>query len=129
MIDQHDHNNQLPKEIHHVFRELEITKHLRNAGISKGIGFSTNYLFQLVFCLVFQHKSWFTLLQSKKGDQYPGKDTVYRFLNYSKYAWRRFLTYFSAHTIHRMEALETAPSLVPDMIDRALKQVYLLSMC
>lgn len=31
MIKQNDQNNQLPKEIYHVFRELEINKHLRNA--------------------------------------------------------------------------------------------------
>ncbi len=62
MIEQNDQKNQLPKE----FRELEINKHIKNAGIIKVFGFSTSYLFQLVFCLVFQHKSWFTLLQSKK---------------------------------------------------------------
>ena len=135
MIEQNDQNNQLPKEIDHVFRELEINKHLRNAGIIKGFGFSTSYLFQLVFCLVFQHKSWFTLLQSKKGDRYPGKDTVYRFLNYSKFAWRRFFTLFSAHTIQKVSMLTNGNRpkvlIVDDsMYDRnRSKKVELLARC
>jgi hypothetical protein len=78
MIEHNDQNNQLPKELKSVFNELEISKHLRNAGIKKRFGFTCTYLFQLVFCLIFHHKSWFTLLQSKKGDQYPAKDAVYR---------------------------------------------------
>ena len=62
-------------------------------------------MFQLVFCLIFHHKSWFTLFNSKKGDRYPAKDSVYRFMNHSKFAWRRFLTYFSVHTIQKVDQL------------------------
>ena len=81
MIDQNHPNNQLPNELHSVFSELEIFKHLRRTGITKTFGFSCSYLFQLVFCLIFQHKNWFSLLDSKKADRYPAKDAVYRFLN------------------------------------------------
>lgn len=74
MIEQKDHNNQLPKEIKSVFTELNISKHLRQAGIKKSFGFTCNYLFQLVFCLIFHHKNWFRILESKKSDQLPAKD-------------------------------------------------------
>ncbi len=105
MIVQKGHNNQLPKELNSVFDELEVFKHLRKAGITKKFGFTCSYLFQLVFCLIFHHKSWFTLLQSKKGDAYPAKDAVYRFMNHSKFNWRRFLTLFSASTIRKVDVL------------------------
>jgi hypothetical protein len=68
MREHNNQNNQLPKELKLVFNQLDITKHLRNAGNSFGLHV---YLFQLVFCLIFHHKSWFTLLQSKKGERYP----------------------------------------------------------
>lgn len=68
MIEHKDPNNQLPKELNSVFCELEVTKYLRNADITKKFGFTSAYLFQVVFCLIFHHKRSFTVLQSKKGD-------------------------------------------------------------
>jgi len=135
MIEQKSQNNQLPKELKSVFDELEIFKHLRNAGIKKRFGFTCSYLFQLIFCLIFHHKNWFNLLQSKKGDQYPAKDAVYRFMNHSKFAWRRFLTLFSVSTIHKVDALTDSNRpkvlIVDDsMYDRnRSKKVELLARC
>ena len=105
MIDQNQPNNQLPNELRSVFSELEMTKHLRKAGITKTFGFSCSYLFQLVFCLIFQHKNWFSLKDSKKADRYPAKDAVYRFLNQPTFNWRRFLLSFSASTIQKVNRL------------------------
>jgi len=105
MIKQNHTNNQLPKELLSVFSELEIFKHLRKAGITKTFGFKGSYLFQLVFCLIFQHKNWFSLLESKKADRYPAKDAVYRFLNQSTFNWRRFLLTFSTSTIQKVSCL------------------------
>jgi DDE superfamily endonuclease len=135
MIEHFDQNNQLPKELKSVFSELEIGKHLRKAGIKKKFGFSALYLFQLVFCLIFHRKSWFSLLQSKKGDQYPAKDSVYRFMNHSKFSWRRFLTFFSASTIQKLSILtdtKRPKALIIDdsMFDRnRSKKVELLARC
>lgn len=135
MIEHNDQNNQLPKELKSVFRELEIVKHLRKAGITKKFGFTTSYLFQLVFCLIFHHKSWFTLLNSKKGDRYPAKDSVYRFLNHSKFAWRRFLTYLSVHAIQKVEQLTDTKRPKVFIIDDSMfdrnrsKKVELLARC
>ncbi|MCQ6275915.1 hypothetical protein JMM81_13260 [Bacillus sp. V3B] len=56
-----------------VLSELQLTKHLRKAGIRKTFGFSCTYLFQLVFCLTFHQKNWFTLVTSRKNDSFTGK--------------------------------------------------------
>lgn len=135
MIGQNDQNIQLPKELKSVFGELGIFKHLHKAGITKKFGFKCSYLFQLVFCLIFHHKSWFTLLQSKKGESYPAKDAVYRFLNHSKFNWRRFLTLLSASTIGKVDALTDSKRpkvlIVDDsMYDRdRSKKLELLARC
>jgi hypothetical protein len=55
--------------------------------------------------LLFHYKNWFRLLESEKGKSFPGKDAVYRFLNYSGYAWRRFLSLLSSSTISQVQHL------------------------
>lgn len=105
MIDQNHDNNQLPNEMKAVFSELNIFKHLRQAGITKTFGFTCSHLFRIIFCLIFQHKNWFLLLDSKKAEGYPAKDAVYRFLNQSTFNWRRFLLLFSASTIKKVDSL------------------------
>jgi hypothetical protein len=62
-------------------------------------------LFQLVFSLIFHQIIWFALVTSKKCECYPGKDTDYRFLNHSKFAWRKFLLHFSAANIQKVSVL------------------------
>jgi len=114
---------------------LKIFKHLRNAGIKKAVGFSCSYLFQLVFCLIFQHRNWFSLLESKKAERYPAKDAVYRFLNQSTFNWRRFLLSFSASTIqkvgHLTDQTRTKVLIIDDSsFDRnRSKKVELLAHC
>lgn len=135
MIDQNAENNQLPKELNSIFSELEMNKHLRKAGIRKSFGFSCSYLFQLVFCLIFQHKNWFSLLDSKKADKYPAKDAVYRFLNQATFNWRKFLLAFSASTIQKIKPLtnEKRPKVLivdDSAYDRnRSKKVELLARC
>ena len=135
MIEHRDKNNQLPKELKSVFDELEIFKHLRNAGIKRNFGFTCSYLFQVIFSLIFHHKSWFGLLESKKADGYPAKDAVYRFLNHSKLAWRRFLTLLSASTTKKVDELthQKRPKVMivdDSMFDRnRSKKVELLARC
>ncbi|MCM3714001.1 transposase, partial [Alkalihalobacillus oceani] len=135
MIEHNDQKNQLSKELKNAFSELGMFKHLRKAGITKKFGFPASYLFQLIFCLIFHHKSWYTLLKSKKGDSYPAKDAVYRFMNHSKFAWRRFLTFLSAQAVQKVDGLtdEKRPkALIIDdsMFDRnRSKKVELLARC
>ncbi|WP_168124070.1 transposase [Paenibacillus sp. HB172176] len=105
MIDQQPSFDQLPNEIKPAFQELHVLKHLRSAGFKKTFGYTCSALFRLVFVLLFHQKNWFRLLESKKGEAFPGKDAVYRFLNHSGFAWRRFLLSLSGDTISRMESL------------------------
>ncbi len=49
MIANNAQNKQLPNELKSAFKELGILKHLRNAGITKGFGFScsAHFLFNI----------------------------------------------------------------------------------
>ncbi|TYS46791.1 transposase [Bacillus infantis] len=105
MIANSNHFKQLPNEIKSAFTELNVLQHLRKAGITKSFGFSCAYVFQLVFCLIFEHKNWFQTLKGKRSNELPGKDAVYRFLNPSTFNWRRFLTLLSTHTIQKVTQL------------------------
>lgn len=105
MIEHKQSFDQLPAEIKPAFQELKVIKHLNNAGFKKKFGLTCAELFRLVFVLLFHQKNWFRLLESSKGESFPGKDTVYRFLNHSGYAWRRFLLSLSCDTVQRVEKL------------------------
>lgn len=105
MIDQNQSFDQLPKELKSAFEELKIVKHLNSAGFKKKFGFTCTVLFRLIFVLLFHQKNWFRLLEGMKGEAFPGKDAVYRFLNHSAYPWRRFLQSLSVDTVQRVEKL------------------------
>jgi len=105
MITDRTHNKQLPNEINLAFKELKVLSHLRKAGIVKSFGFSCSYLFQLIFCLIFENKNWYRVLESNKSMDLPAKDAVYRFLNQSTFAWRRFLLFLSSYTIAKVTRL------------------------
>jgi len=105
MIAKNDPNNQLPTEMKAVFKELNVFKHLRDAGIKMFVGYPCSYIFRLIFCLIFENKNWFQMLESKKADELPGKDVMYRFLNKSTFNWRRFLLLLASHTIGKISKL------------------------
>ncbi|WP_391572736.1 transposase [Cohnella sp.] len=100
--------NQLPNELKPAFQELKVIQHLQHAGFRKRFGFSCSGLFQLVFVLLFHQKNWFRLLESLKSEAMSGKDAVYRFLNHTGFAWRRFLTSLSVATVKKVDALTSA---------------------
>lgn len=62
-------------------------------------------LISACICSSLSQKNWFRLLESSKGESFPGNDTVYRFLNHGRYAWRRFLLSLGGETVQRMEKL------------------------
>jgi hypothetical protein len=111
---------QLPKEIKGVFFELKILKHLAAAGISKNLGFTGSYVFQWIFTLLFQHKNLFQLLESKKGAAFPGKDVMYRFLNHSRFNWRRFLLLLSSDTVKRIQPLTSTKRVTAFVVDDSM---------
>ncbi|GGL65879.1 IS4 family transposase [Sporolactobacillus putidus] len=135
MIANFMQKNQLPEEIKATFDELQVLKHLRQAGIVKSFGFSCGTLFQLVFRLSFTQKNWFRLLESHKAADLPGKDTIYRFLNYPKFAWRRFLLALSVFTITKVSHLTRAHHTKVLIVDDSSfyrnrsKKVELLAHC
>lgn len=120
MIGHNKEVTQLPNEMKQAFKELNILKHLRKANIQKGFGFTCSYLFQLVFVLIFHNKNWFRLLKSSKGDNFPAKDAVYRFLNNPKYAWRRFLLSISASTAQKISSLTSEKRVSVFVIDDSM---------
>jgi hypothetical protein len=79
MITKNTTVSQLPKAIEQGFSALEIGKHLRHAGITKGLGFTCLEIFQVLFLLVFTHKNWHRTLTTKNSTPF-GKDVIYRFL-------------------------------------------------
>ncbi|MGL5330658.1 MAG: IS4 family transposase [Peptostreptococcaceae bacterium] len=74
-----------------TFKVLGIAKLLRQAGINKHSGIPTYEAFQSLILLVFQGKTLYQFLHSKRKDQIASKNTYYRFLNDSTFNWRRFL--------------------------------------
>jgi len=135
MIAQKEQKNQLPKEIQPAFKELKVLKHLRNSGFKKKFGFSCSYLFQVIFVLIFHHKNWFRLLETERSESFLGKDAVYRFLNHSSYAWRRFLTALSAETVSKVCSLTSSHRVTVFIVDDSMyernrsKAVELLARC
>jgi hypothetical protein len=82
MIEQKHSLDELPKEIRPAFQELKILKHLNACGFQKEIWL---YLRPSVpyrrFCTVaFQQKNWIHLLESNKGETFPGKDMAALFV-------------------------------------------------
>lgn len=120
MIEHAVENNQLPIEIRPAFQDLNVLKHLRKAGITKRFGFTCSYLFQLVFVLVFHHRNWFQLLDSTKGESFPGKDAVYRFLNHTGFAWRRFLLSLGVESVSKTNLLTSDKRVSAFVIDDSM---------
>ncbi|WP_223226443.1 MULTISPECIES: transposase [Sporomusa] len=136
MINQNQQKNQLPKEIEAAFKELKILQHLRQAGIKRNLGFACSYIFQIVFCLLFQHRNWFRMQDSDhKSADFPGKDAVYRFLNCPNFAWQRFLSALSSHVIGKIVPLTTQKKTGVLVVDDSAyarnrsKKVELLARC
>lgn len=96
---------QLPKDFVRAFQTLRIGQHLRRAHITKGFGYSCLELFQIIFLLAFDQKNWYQTLMSRRGDGFPGKDAVYRFLNSPYYNWRRFLYSLAESIVERLSPL------------------------
>jgi hypothetical protein len=100
-----------------VFSTLQISNLLRQAGISKSFGFSSLAVFQLLFSLVFEGRNWFRLLESDRSQTLPGKDVVYRFLNHSHFAWRKFLHGFSLKVVLHFESLISSSRIRVFIVD------------
>ncbi|WP_335871148.1 IS4 family transposase [Bacillus sp. 2205SS5-2] len=98
----------LSKAMKNSFSELNVGKHLRNAGITKKLGFSCLTIFQLLFLLVFEHRNWYHACFSKKAIDLPSKDVIYDFLKVPTFNWRKFLSSLSFETTQRFQKLTSS---------------------
>lgn len=107
------HQNQLSL----IFSALKLSQLLRKAGIRKTYGVSSFTVFQIIFQLVFQGRNLFRLLEGSRADSLPGKDVVYRFLNESRYNWRRFYQLLSLKIVGKFEQLTSAQRIRVFIVD------------
>jgi len=103
-----------------IFSTLKISQLLRNVGIKKSFGLSSLAVFQIVFNLVFEGRNLYRLLQSDRGQELPGKDVIYRFLNYPRYAWRRFLNVLSLTVVQHFDKLTSSNRVKVFIIDDSI---------
>ena len=120
------HNSLSEKQEQHCFTNsfssLKINQILRNAGIKKAFGFSALVVFQVIFHLVFLGKNWYQLLDSKRNDDLPSKDTIYRFLNHHRYAWKKFLHDLSLAIVTQFEKLTSTSRVKVFIVDDSVFQ-------
>ncbi|WP_407309938.1 transposase [Desulfosporosinus sp. SB140] len=107
------HQNQLSL----IFSSFKLSQLLRTAGIRKSYGVSSFAIFQIIFQLVFQGRNLYRLLEGNRAESFPGKDVVYRFLNESRYNWRRFYQLLSLKVIGRFEKLTSAQRIRVFIVD------------
>ncbi|WP_400244534.1 transposase [Niallia sp. JL1B1071] len=107
----------LSQAMKHSFSELNVGRHLRNAGITKKLGFSCLTIFQLLFLLVFEHRTWYQACLSKKATVLPGKDVIYDFLKVPTFNWRKFLLSLSFEVTQRFERLTSSKRISVFILD------------
>ncbi|MGI6450058.1 MAG: IS4 family transposase [Desulfitobacteriia bacterium] len=100
-----------------IFSSLKISQLLRKAGIRKTYGVSSFAVFQIIFQLVFQGRNLFRLLEGHWSESLPGKDVIYRFLNESRYNWRKFYQLLSLQVVERFEKLTSAKRIRVFIVD------------
>ena len=91
--------NDLSSIINAFFNSFNIGTLLKKVGAYKTKGVPAVAVFQLLFALVFTHKSLFQTLRSD-GTGNIAKDTFYRFLNSCNINWRRFVHLLAGKIIH-----------------------------
>lgn len=91
MLQQIDPSEKAISEVLRLFKALKINQLLHASNIRKACGVTAQEIFEFIFMLVFHGKKMNSFLDSKRGQDFPGKDTYYRFLNNPRYSWRRFL--------------------------------------
>ncbi|TDT45635.1 hypothetical protein [Fonticella tunisiensis] len=94
-----DNDKQLNLTIDKFFKENKIGTLLKQCNFNKDKGFSCIMVLKFIFTLVFTGKNLFRYLDSSNIKAELAKDTVYRFLNSTKYNWRKFLLLLSSSIV------------------------------
>lgn len=80
------------------FKTYNIGKLLKQANFNKEKGVPCTQIFRFIFMLIFTGKNFYQYLLSGCCTQFA-KDTIYRFLNSSRFNWRKFLFSLSSTII------------------------------
>jgi len=107
--------NKVKSQVSSFFKQYNIGNLLRHSNFDKGKGFSCLHLFRFIFMLIFTGKNLYRVLQADTADGLPAKDSVYRFLNSTRYNWRKFLLALSSLIIR-----ETVSTLTSDEREKVL---------
>lgn len=93
-------NNQNDKNvsvsIRNFFQKYRLYFCLKSANAYKCKGVPVIVVFQYLFCLIFENRSMYMNMLTKKGTVNFAKDTVYRFLNSAHIHWIRFTSLLAA---------------------------------
>lgn len=100
--------NQLQSQVDKYFKQFNIGKLLRHTNFDKEKGFSCLHIFRFIFMLVFTGKNLYRVLQAGKGEGQPAKDAIYRFINSTRYNWRKFLLALSSLIIKEAVSILTS---------------------
>jgi len=95
MLQQIDPSEKVISEVSKLFKALRINKLLHASNVRKACGVSVHQIFEFIFLIAFYGKKMNNFLGSKRGQDMPGKDIYYRFLNNPRYSWRKFLLQLS----------------------------------
>lgn len=98
-------------EFGNAIRKLGASSLLKKPNIRKKKGGSVFDIFQFLLLLVFQNCNLYHFLNSKKQDTAFSKNTYYRFLNESRYNWKRFLNLLAVKVTNYFNSL-TKPGRV-----------------
>ena len=125
------------KEINCAFgdaiRELQVSRILKQSNIKGKSGKSFFDVFQFLLLLVFQNRSLYHFLNSKKQDTAYSKNTYYRFLNQTRFNWGRFISLLASKVIAYFDTLTRSERIKCFVLDDSViprersKKVELLS--
>ena len=100
-----------------AIKELGISSLLKKSNIRKKKGGSVFDIFQFLLLLVFQNCNLYHFLNSKKQDTAFSKNTYYRFLNESRYNWKRFLTLLAVRVTNYFNSLTKPERIISLVLD------------
>lgn len=116
--------NAVECEFGNAIKELGISSLLKKSNIRKKKGGSVFDIFQFLLLLVFQNCNLYTAFS---------KNTYYRFLNESRYNWKRFLTLLAVRVTNYFNSLTKPERVISLVLDDSViprersKKVELLS--
>ena len=126
--------NEVQSQADLFLKKYRIGRLLKQSNFSKDKGFPCFLIFRFIFLLVFTGKNLYRLILTQNcNERLPAKDSVYRFLNSSRYNWCKFLLALGSAIVHDISALTSEDRVNVLILDDSLysrnrsKAVELLS--